>query len=190
MRKKVENIIIVCDCCGEHFVNGDGFTCYTDDPNGDNILDEATSSGWMEIGDRHYCDKCHHIDDEDHIVTDDGHKYDYDTHKEIFDYVLEADVKDGDILCGGECIFIYKGIDREQKHGGTANAIEYYACMNKLDDYTSIGPKVGVGCFGGLDYRRAFKEEIDLLFERLKRDGYEWDAEKKELKRFIKHGGK
>lgn len=83
MKKKVETIIIVCDSCGEHFVNGDGFTCYTDDPDGGNMLSEATSSGWLDIDGRQYCPDCWHYDDDDSIVCGDGRKWtDYD-HKEI-----------------------------------------------------------------------------------------------------------
>ena len=99
MKKKVETIIIVCDSCGEHFVNGDGFTCYTDDPDGGNMLSEATSSGWLNIDGRQYCEDCWHYDDDDNIVCSDGRKYNGNTHEPVIERVNAADgtVQDGDI---------------------------------------------------------------------------------------------
>ena len=98
MKKKVETIIIVCDSCGEHFVNGDGFTCYTDDPDGGNMLSEATSSGWLDIDGRQYCPDCWHYDDDDrstpgrllptgrkNIVCGDGRKYNGNTHEPVIE---------------------------------------------------------------------------------------------------------
>ena len=83
MKRETKSIVIECDSCGEHFVNGEGFVCYSDDPDGDLIKTEAIDGGWMEIGDKHYCDKCWHWDDDDNIVTKDGHKYNGETRKEI-----------------------------------------------------------------------------------------------------------
>ena len=85
MKKKVESIIIVCDSCGEHFVNGDGFTCYMGDPDGCNILSEATSSGWLDIDGRQYCPDCWHYDDDDNIVCGDGRKYNGNTHEPVIE---------------------------------------------------------------------------------------------------------
>ena len=56
--------------------------CFIED-DGSLKRNEALSSGWIEIGDKHYCQDCHTVDDEDRIVTKDGHKYDYDTLEEI-----------------------------------------------------------------------------------------------------------
>lgn len=93
MKKKVETIIIVCDNCGEHFVNGDGFTCYTDDPDGGNMLSEATSSGWLDIDGRQYCPDCWHYDDDDNIVCSDGRKYNGNTHEPVIERVNAADIR-------------------------------------------------------------------------------------------------
>jgi len=185
MKKKVETIIIVCDNCGEHFVNGYGFTCYTDDPDGGNMLSEATSSGWLDIDGRQYCPDCWHYDDDDNIVCRDGRKYNGNTHEPVIEGVNAADgtAQDGDILMAGECIFIYKGIDTEEKFGGTNTAIIYHACTNINDGHTSIGPYIGVGGFGssGYIYRKAYKDECEHLFAKLKAMGFEWDAEKKDI---------
>jgi hypothetical protein len=97
MKKKVETIIIVCDSCGEHFVNGDGFTCYTDDPDGGNMMSEATSSGWLDIGGRQYCPDCWHYDDDDNIVCSDGRKYNGSTHEPVIEGVNAADGTEQDV---------------------------------------------------------------------------------------------
>ena len=100
MKKKVETFIIVCDSCGEHFVNDDGFTCYTDDPDGSNMLSEATSSGWLDIDGRQYCPDCWHYDDDDNILCGDGRKYNGDTHEPVIEGVNAADgtAQNGDLL--------------------------------------------------------------------------------------------
>ena len=184
MKKTVESIIIVCDSCGDHFVNGDGFTCYTDDPDGSNMMCEATASGWLDIDGRQYCTDCWHFDDDANIVCEDGRKYDGGTHEPIIEGVnaAEGTVEDGDILMAGECIFIYKAIDFEGKFGGTNTAIIYHACTNIKDGHTSIGPRIGVGGFnGGYVYRKAYKDEREHLFAKLKEKGYEWNAKKKDV---------
>ena len=95
----------------------------------------------------------------------------------------DGTAQDGDILMAGECIFIYKGIDTEGKFGGTNTAIIYHACTNIKDGHTSIGPHIGVGGFGksGCIYRKAYKDECEHLFAKLKTMGFEWDAEKKDI---------
>lgn len=83
MKVKVETYKIVCDCCGETFHDGNGFTCYTSDPNGDDIRSEALEADWREFGDKHYCPDCMYWDDDDNLCTKDGHKYDVETDEEI-----------------------------------------------------------------------------------------------------------
>lgn len=109
MRKEVTNIIIECDVCGEHFVNGEGFACYTDDPRGDLIMDEARTAGWHEFGGKVYCPDCWKWDDDDNIVTKDGRRFDGETYDEILPSVEVKDI-DEDIdaaidaihHCGGD----------------------------------------------------------------------------------------
>lgn len=109
MRKEVTNIIIECDVCGEHFVNDEGFACYTDDPRGDLIMDEARTAGWHEFGGKVYCPDCWKWDDDDNIVTKDGRRFDGETYDEILPPVEVKDI-DEDIdsaidaihHCGGD----------------------------------------------------------------------------------------
>ena len=91
------------------------------------------------------------------------------------------DAKDGDALVappvnGSEQIFIFKEI-KDRKY--VKNAVEYYCrvfnnefCVNER------------GFMGQSDdyFTPATKEQRELLFKKMEEAGYEWDAEKKELK--------
>ena len=81
------------------------------------------------------------------------------------------EAKDGDILSAQECIVVFKEID-----GLNIKCYCTYHYMNNpsfhvdtLQNKTAFHP--------------AIKEQRDLLFEKMKEAGYEWDAEKKELKK-------
>ena len=86
------------------------------------------------------------------------------------------DAKDGDVLYSLDSCqpFIYKG--RKSHEQATA-----YCGINKYDkffvekteDYIIVLDK----------YVPATKEQRDFLFRKMKEAGYEWDAEKKELKK-------
>jgi hypothetical protein len=185
MKVKTESMKLVCDGCGETFETGEGYVCYADDPDGSLLWSDASASDWLQMGDRHYCPDCWERDDDDNILTKDGRKYN-DDHELIEQPVNPDEVQDGDILVGGECIFIYKGIDSERKYGGTDKAIIYYACHNTHDGYVSIGPKIGVGSFdgsinAGIRHRKAYTDERDLLFAKLKEKGYRWAGREKGL---------
>jgi len=89
------------------------------------------------------------------------------------------DANDGDVLVDSyskdSIIILYKGIDKERSilaHCGW-NGYNLSIKTNELG-------------YGGLDntnYLPATKEQRDLLFEKMKGAGYEWDAEKKELRK-------
>ena len=83
MKQEVKSYIIVCDCCGEHFHDGNDHCCYIDDTDGSIIESEAESSEWLTIGDKHYCPNCYSINDDDNYVTKDGHIYDGENYEEI-----------------------------------------------------------------------------------------------------------
>ena len=78
------------------------------------------------------------------------------------------DAKDGDVLVHNGYTFIFMGIK-----DGIVQAIE--------EHFLELIP------FGEPDkyniYCPATKEQHDLLFQKMKESGYEWDAEKKELKK-------
>ena len=86
------------------------------------------------------------------------------------------DAKDGDILVNGSNIFIFS-------HLSDTRAMGY--CHINIDDERFYDDKGKNECFGLIDavFSPATKEQHDLLFEKMKEAGYEWDAEKKELKK-------
>lgn len=90
-----------------------------------------------------------------------------------------ADAKDGDVLVDSyskdSILILYKGIDKER-------SILAHCGWN---GYNLFVPSDGLG-YGELDntdYLPATKEQRDLLFQKMKQAGFEWDAEKKELKK-------
>ena len=99
-----------------------------------------------------------------------------------------ADVKDGDVLCTYECgepkiVFIHKLI---RKNG--SNIFMYYCFYNimhpRFDDANDEP-----GCLAPKreDVKPATKEQCDLLFDKMKEAGYEWDADKNELRKIQPH---
>lgn len=86
------------------------------------------------------------------------------------------DAKDGSVLVNGANIFIFHFINNKRLMG--------YCHVNINDGnfYNDIGRNE---CFGTIDapVTPATKEQRDLLFQKIEEAGYEWDAEKKELKK-------
>ena len=83
------------------------------------------------------------------------------------------DAKDGDVLKEDSCIFI---IER-MKPNGTAMV---HCCLFDDDDFDLVGSNLS---FDADSTYPATKEQRDQLFSKMKEAGYEWDAEKKELKK-------
>lgn len=86
------------------------------------------------------------------------------------------DAKDGDVLADGNFPFIFKRIDSMQRtyaycgingHGNFSAETE-----SELGEWTWMQ-----------DIKPATKEQRDLLFQKMKEAGYEWDADKKDLKK-------
>ena len=79
------------------------------------------------------------------------------------------DVKDGDVLVFDDIIMIFKNI----KTVCTVNTYVLYCNGIVVDDW----------CDFGLDAHPATKEQRDFLLQKMKETGYEWDADKKELRK-------
>lgn len=96
-----------------------------------------------------------------------------------------ADAKDGDVLVTTKirsCPFIYR------KTNYNNNLAYYYAGIDGNGDFCEGCLKRTLCHFGSVsDVIPATKEQRDLLFAKMKEAGYEWDAEKKELKKILKH---
>ncbi|MBO6273829.1 hypothetical protein J6O48_13815 [bacterium] len=91
-----------------------------------------------------------------------------------------SDVKDGDVLVNGSNIFIFHFINDTRLMG--------YCHVNTNDGrfYDDTGKNK---CFCLIDaiVHPATKEQRDLLFQKINEAGYEWDAEKKELKKIMQN---
>lgn len=89
------------------------------------------------------------------------------------------DAKAGDVLADENSIVIFRKIGNER----WSDVIDYYAVLYKTDDFTI---QRGISYWGTTektDLSPATKEQRDLLFQKMKEAGYEWDAEKKELRK-------
>lgn len=91
------------------------------------------------------------------------------------------DAKEGDVLMSTKtrnCPFIYRKTDYNN------NLAYYYAGVNANGDFCEGCLKKTMYHFGSVaDITPATKEQRDLLFKKMKEAGYEWNAEKKELKK-------
>lgn len=113
------------------------------------------------------------------LIRQDGHKS-YFNKKYVDEnarfWTIE-DAKDGDVLVHNDITFVFKGIK-----DGIVQAI----CPNLYDNDVILN-------FGepehDKDYYPATKEQRTLLFQKKHEDGYEWDGEKKELKKAKTKGG-
>ena len=94
------------------------------------------------------------------------------------------DAMDGDVLATDNFIFIFKSIDN-------SNGVHYYChyeISKREDDRSRFGialPQSLMGIVGSsfTHYKPATKEQHDLLFQKMKEEGYVWDANNKELKK-------
>lgn len=81
------------------------------------------------------------------------------------------DAEDGDVLAEHETIVLFKKIEGQN--------IRCYCTYH----YLSFNPTFYVGTLQNkYSYYPATKEQCDILFQKMKEAGYEWDAEKKELR--------
>lgn len=87
-----------------------------------------------------------------------------------------ADARDSDVLTLGDIIFIFNKI-----HGVWVNchcSLHKDGSFND-EDYDLMHVKYSKEVYP------ATKEQRDLLFQKMKEEGYEWDADKKELKKIV-----
>ena len=104
------------------------------------------------------------------IDTHDGKSSDY-----FRPWTIEY-AKDGDVLAASDgSIFLFAGV--------VDCACKYYVALTN-DNYVKFNKEVGGGYWEtSRAVRPATKEQCDLLFQKMKEAGYEWDTEKKELKK-------
>ena len=91
------------------------------------------------------------------------------------------DAKDGDVIYsrhnikGFEWIGIFKSLDKENKR------VFFYGFWHDMAKTFSVCRNEAYILYD--DFSPATKEQRDLLFQKMNEAGYEWDAEKKELKK-------
>ena len=84
-----------------------------------------------------------------------------------------TDASDGDVLTVENMVFVYKTV--------LASHIVSYCKLfnNKFELFTDAR----TCCDGNSNVHPATKEERDLMFQKMREEGYKWDVEKKELKK-------
>ena len=94
-----------------------------------------------------------------------------------------SDAKDGDVLVvnGNTPQYMWIGIFKEHT-GITFSSHCHYNC-GMIEFVTASARCKNHGSGKHIDIRPATKEEYDLLFQKMKEAGYEWDAEKLELRK-------
>lgn len=86
------------------------------------------------------------------------------------------DAKDGDVLAADECYVIFKEIDGLN--------IKCYCTYH----YMGFNPSFHIDTLQNKTaFNPATKEQRDLLFKKMKEAGYEWDGDKKELRKIKPH---
>lgn len=69
-------IKIVCNHCGEDYRTTEGFVSYNGDEDGCQILMDAETHDWIEIGKEHFCPDCYTIDKDGNYQIKDGRVFD------------------------------------------------------------------------------------------------------------------
>ena len=113
------------------------------------------------------------------IVDIEGNDYHvpHYTLEEGYDVWTIQDAKDGDVLACGDkvtdCPFIFHNLTEELNPRS-------YCGVNTLRHFQVNDENGGFWCKSD-EVRPATKEQRDLLFQKMKEEGYEWNAEKKKL---------
>lgn len=96
----------------------------------------------------------------------------FDNHHLLKKWSIQ-DAKDGDVLVTEDWVFIFKKMNSNGKP----------VCYCHYD--IELGFRIDTNSYmaSGSEIYPATKEQRDLLFQKMKEAGYEWDAEKKELKK-------
>lgn len=117
------------------------------------------------------------------IISDDGFKGNLDIKivDDNFNLWSIENAKEGDVLCNYEygepkIVFILKGKTKKPY------VFSYHCFYNIMYSYLQDNSVKGCLAPNEEDVKPATKEQRDLLFQKMKESGYEWDDNKKELK--------
>lgn len=137
----------------------------------DKVESKFKVGDWITNGD--YTWKIISIDNFDYTLQNQWGEYVEDAIvyvNDVFHLWTIQDAKYGDVLSDK-----YNNIGIFQKCAGICwHSYIYLGCGNEL---------LGCGSHEQIDTHPATKEQHDLLFAKMKEAGYEWDAEKKELRK-------
>ena len=141
---------------------------------------EPKVGDWITDGDRNLF-QIAKIDNE-WYYADDGDRVCFDVAHDYYHLWTIQDAKDGDTLCYKDEISLYKhDIKNCTKQETTFGGFVYHCCYDGkrfiTDSLYSLTEQ------DKTDIHPATKEQRDLLFAKMKEAGYEWNAEKKELKK-------
>lgn len=124
------------------------------------------------------------IDNKNYQVSDRKGNYNYfpiSKQDEMHFWTMQ-DAKDGDLICYRDEISLYKDeIENPNKQETTFGGFIYYCCYD--------GKRFITNSFyflteqDEIDIYPATKEQCDVLIRAMNNAGYEWDSEKKELKK-------
>ena len=145
-----------------------------------NIYHSVKVGDWITDGDRNLF-QIAKIDNE-WYYADDGDRVCFDVAHDYYHLWTIQDAKDGDTLCYKDEISLYKhDIKNCTKQETTFGGFVYHCCYDGkrfiTDSLYSLTEQ------DKTDIHPATKEQRDLLFAKMKEAGYEWNAEKKELKK-------
>ena len=104
----------------------------------------------------------------------DDYGTEYDMHSDAYKYFrlwTIQDAKEGDVLVAHECLALFKEID-----GLNIKCYCTYHFMNNPMFFVNTLQNKNA-------FNPATKEQRDILFQKMKEAGYEWDAENKELRK-------
>ena len=98
------------------------------------------------------------------------------SHEDMIRFWTIQDAKDGDVLVNGEMVVIFKHFEEPsyRQHIVASLVLDTCGTIQITNECWSLGVDKA---------KPATKEQRDLLFQKMKEAGYEWDAEKKELKK-------
>lgn len=117
--------------------------------------------------------------DQPRYITSDCKWFDNKTKARLWD--ITKDAKDGDVIYSRhntesfEWIGIFKSLDKENKR------VFFYGFWHDIAKSFSVCGNEAYVLYG--DFSPATKEQRGFLFQKMKETGYEWNAEKKELKK-------
>ena len=81
---------IVCDVCRKTYENQFGWSCIVGDEDGSDMLSQAISDYWIELGGKIYCPDCYDFTENYDLITKEGRIFDIKTEEEICNETMKS----------------------------------------------------------------------------------------------------